>query len=65
MSVAQKLVAWLDAMPESWIDAQEGLGEIYAEAQVEAAEPALALDASPAGWSPKPCPVCGQMVCNH
>lgn len=30
-----------------------------------AAEHALALDALPAGWSPKPCPTCGQMVSNH
>ena len=38
MSVAKKIVAWLDTKPEEWIDAQNGLGEIYAEAQVEAAQ---------------------------
>lgn len=44
MSVAKKLVAWLDTKPEEWIDTQEGLGEIYAEAQVEAAEQSGAGD---------------------
>lgn len=36
MSVANKLVEWLDQKSEEWIDKQDGLGEIYAEAQVEA-----------------------------
>lgn len=35
MSVAKMLVEWLDKKPEEWIDAQEGLGEIYAQAQVD------------------------------
>lgn len=49
MSVAQKLVAWLDTKSEEWIDAQDGLGEIYAEAQVEAAQQGRAVDAPQAG----------------